>query len=156
VKKRFAAPRRMSPSAGLLITSMADVFMILLVFMLKSYSTSLSTLTASAATRLPLAISETPVKDAIKIEVSRGQILVDQKRAVTLDGFTTARGPGAIREGVSRLLAAERSRGEGPATGSALVLLADEKAPYDTLAPIFTAAAETGFVDVQLVVVRRE
>src|SRR4051812_29676871 len=74
---------------SLQITSMADIFMILLVFLLKSYSTTISNLAPTTKMELPLASHKLSgeIKETVKLEISRDAIIIDQKPVVMLQGF---------------------------------------------------------------------
>lgn len=141
------------------ITSMADIFMILLVFLLKSYSTSIANVTPSGDTRLPVAVSSETVKDALKLEVMKSAILLDQKMIVALRDFEFLPDQ-APKEGsagpIYKVLFNQRQKMPEPNREPNLVVMADERTPYSTLKGILASAANAGFVDLQLVVVQEE
>ncbi len=66
------------------ITSMVDMFVILLVFLLKSYSTSPVTINPSADLTLPASTSTKDPIDALKLVVSKTGIFVDDKKVVEI------------------------------------------------------------------------
>ena len=66
------------------ITSMVDMFVILLVFLLKSYSTSPVTINPSADLTLPASTSTKDPVDALKLVVSKKGIFVDDKKIVDI------------------------------------------------------------------------
>ncbi len=66
------------------ITSMVDMFVILLVFLLKSYSTSPVTINASNDLTLPASTSTKDPVDALKLVVSKTGIFVDDKKIVDI------------------------------------------------------------------------
>ncbi|MEY3211413.1 MAG: hypothetical protein RIT28_1894 [Pseudomonadota bacterium] len=70
-------PRRISLSEDLNITSMMDMFTIILVFLLKSYSTEDISVAASAEMQLPLSTSAVKPKLAVNVVVSKVGIIVD-------------------------------------------------------------------------------
>src|SRR5437763_25035 len=80
--------KKLNEDLTLQITSMADIFMILLVFLLKNYSTNLATISPTEGTRLPVsAESQGTIKEALKVEVSKDFITMDQKQIVGLKNF---------------------------------------------------------------------
>src|SRR2546430_5475167 len=85
--KTFVKRKKMSADMALQITSMADIFMILLVFLLKNYSATLSSLAPVSHAKLPIAASDTPAKDSLKVEISESAILIDGKPTVQLKNF---------------------------------------------------------------------
>jgi biopolymer transport protein ExbD len=67
------------------ITSMIDMFTILLVFLLKSYSTSSVTVQSSQTMRLPASTSVEQPVEALKLMVSETGIFVDDKLIVPIE-----------------------------------------------------------------------
>ena len=93
--KSFLPKRKVSEDLSLQITSMADIFMILLVFLLKNYSTTLTNISPVQGTRLPVAHSDTALKDTLKVEISKDSILIDQKPIISLNNFQIAQAEGS-------------------------------------------------------------
>ena len=157
---KFAKKKKISEDMSLQITSMADIFTILLVFLLKSYSTSMTTIAPVAKTQLPeAAVKGSEIKDTLKMEVSRDAILVDEKAIVRLNRFEFLAGE-VTEDGrspsVFRVLSEQRRKLPNPNNDPFLLVLADENTPYSTIKPILASAANAGFVDLQLVVVNPE
>lgn len=67
------------------ITSMVDMFVILLVFLIKSYSTSPVQITPSQDLRLPASISTTNPVDILKLIVSKKGVFLEDKKIVDLE-----------------------------------------------------------------------
>jgi biopolymer transport protein ExbD len=157
--KSFLKKKKSSEDLVLQITSMADIFMILLVFLLKNYSTSVSNLSATKDTKLPVARASATIKETLKLEVASDAILVDAKPIVKLNKFNfdpadlSTQGHSPM---LFRVLSQERRRQPEPNMDSTLLILADERTPYQTLKPILASAANAGFVDLQLVVVESD
>jgi biopolymer transport protein ExbD len=161
MKSSFLKRKPADQDMALQITSMADIFMILLVFLLKSYSSSVSTISASSGVQLPTAQSETSAKETLKLEISEKAILVDEKPIVTLKNFEfdpkEVPPPGTGRsESLYRVLVEQRKHMPVPNMDSNLLVFADQNAPYATLQSVLASAASSGFVDLQLVVVKEE
>ena len=136
---------------------MADIFMILLVFLLKNYSASLTTIAPSSQLSLPeVAVStKTTPKESLKIEVGPDAILVDQKLAVKLKNFEFPESE-AISAGsptIADLMQKQRQLRPEPNLESSIVVMADQRAPYSTIKRVIASVAGAGFVDLQLVVV---
>ena len=158
--KSFVKRKRQSGDMALQITSMADIFMILLVFLLKSYSSSITTVTPTAQISLPeVGKGTSQIKDSLKVEVAAEAVLVDQKTVARLRNFEfeadQATDP-AISPAVFGVLNSERTRMPEPNRDTALIVMADQKAPYATIKRVVASAAKAGFVDLQLVVVNPE
>lgn len=157
--KLFGKKKKTNGDMSLQITSMADIFMILLVFLLKSYSTSLSNLSPSEGLKLPVATSKDIIRDTLKLEISSTAISVDQKTIVSLVDFAPRASQTDEHGGLPtlfRILQAEREKHPIPNMESNLLVLADQNTPYALLKPVLGAAALAGFVDLQLVAVEAE
>ncbi len=156
--KTFVKTKKMSCDMALQITSMADIFMILLVFLLKNYSATLSSLAPAMHAKLPVATSDTIPKESLKIEIAQSAILIDGKPTVTLKNFEFFPGDAPVHGSsgpLYRVLADQRKKARAN-DDSNVLLLADERTPYSTIQRVLASAASSGFVDLQLVVVAAE
>lgn len=156
MKSFFKKKKKPSGDMSLQITSMADIFMILLVFLLKSYSTSVNSLAPTTDIKLPIASSQDELKESLKLEIGQTAILIDEKPIVTLKNFEFF--PGEVPEnGMSgplyKALFEQRKKIPNPNVEPHLMVMADEKVPYETIKRVLAAAAYSGFVELQLVVV---
>ena len=144
-KKSFMKKRKGAADVSLQITSMADIFMILLVFLLKNYSASLTSIAPTAQMSLPtIAVSDkgTP-KESLKIEINAEAVLVDQNLAVRLNNFEfpeseTTNSMGSVT--VARLMKEQRELKPNPNTQSSVIVMADKKAPYSTIKRVMNFA----------------
>jgi len=153
---------------SLQITSMADVFMIILVFLLKSFSTTVSGITVNNVT-LPEVQAASQAVDSLKVEVGPSSILIDGKPVTTLsafhfdpsdleeDGTPRSLNMALIAEmKTQKAIASARARqpaSETPVSPETLLILADKKAPYHTLKTVLASASNAGFTDFRLLVV---
>ena len=144
-----------SQDMALQITSMADILVIIVVFLLKSYAAGLSNVTPESKMLLPEAKGTAQMKDALKIEVSQDSVLIDRQATIGLANFQfdahdlTASG---TSQSIVAALSHERDTQKMNGNDSTLLLMADENTPYSTLKTIMASASEAGFVDLQLVV----
>ena len=72
------------------LTSLVDVMVILLVFLIKSFSVEGSLIPVPESVALPLSTSETPVEQIRNIEVTNSGIVVGEKMLVTHKEYTDA------------------------------------------------------------------
>ena len=78
LKHRRKKTRRMIVAA-LMLTSMVDMFSLLVIFLLQSFSNSPEIMALSNGLTLPAAVSASSAIDAPVLTVSKEQILLDQK-----------------------------------------------------------------------------
>jgi len=164
MRKRFRKRKQLKDEMALQITSMADVMTILLVFLLKSFSTGVSNITPAADLMLPEAHAQDEVSEGLKLEISAGSILVDGKPAATLAGFdfeeTDTESNGTSRS-LNTMLISERDRmrdearkpGDPEPEAPKVLVMADQHTPYRTLKAVMNSAANAGFGEFKLIVV---
>ena len=149
--------KKLSGEMSLQITSMADIFMILLVFLLKSYATSVTNIAPSGHISLPEVTAQGVPKDSLKIEVGKEGVIIDDKQVVSLRNYEFGAEEMAAGEAsptVTRVLNEQRTKKNDANNDSALVVMADEGTPYSTIKRVVASAAGAGFVDLQLLTVQ--
>ncbi|MBX3020577.1 MAG: biopolymer transporter ExbD [Bdellovibrionales bacterium] len=77
--------RRSSSSFKIQITSMVDMFVILLVFLLKSYSTSPVIITPKEGMNIPTSTANTDPVDVVKLIVSQDAVFVEEVKVMDLE-----------------------------------------------------------------------
>src|SRR5437868_652994 len=87
MKKLTFRSRHQSEEMALQITSMADIFTIILVFLLKSYATSAVNVTPTAGLLLPEAHAGDAPIEAVRVEISKEAVQVDGLPVVKLTNF---------------------------------------------------------------------
>lgn len=161
-KKRFLRRSKSKEDMDLQITSMADIMIILLIFLLKSMSGGASSIAPPAGLLLPEAKAEAgAVEEMTKIEISRDAVLLDGKPVTKLTDFAFE--PGDVEaNGTPRSLNSvliqkrEADIRRSPANDQSeirMLVLADQRTPYWTLKTVLTAATHTGFAGFKLVMV---
>lgn len=164
MKKMFKS-RRQSEEMSLQITSMADIFTILLVFLLKSYSTSALAVQPAKGMSLPQAQAGEQSVEALKIMVSESSVEVEGQPVTTLNHFEFD--PKDLKNGASEALnqALEKERkrqlliaqsNSDVKVDSKVIVVADQHAPYSTLKTVLASAALQGYTDFKLAVVKAE
>jgi biopolymer transport protein ExbD len=147
--------KKTSDEMSLQITSMADIFTIILVFLLKTTASGINTVAPNGAS-LPVAKGKEIIQDTLKMEINRDFVTIDDKTVLNLNQFEipiTELQAGGMSQSVYQAFMNKRRSNQEVASNSTLLVLADENTPYSTLKSVLASAANTGFVDLQLVVV---
>jgi biopolymer transport protein ExbD len=165
--KRYMDKR--SPSTfKIQITSMVDMFVILLVFLLRSYSTSPIQVTPSKELTLPESSAQKDPEDILKIVVSQNGIFLDDQRVVVLEqgqvgnGETDSNDPMFIRKLYEALdKQAEKSRSIAKVNDTVefdgkILMQADRALPYSILEKVMYTSTLAGYSDLKLAVVSKE
>lgn len=166
MRHRFKTKTSESDQMTLQITSMADIFMIVLVFLLKSFSTSMVSVSPSAGLTLPQAHAEGVLSEALKIEISERAIQVEGKPVVQLANYHLPQGKseaGSSTEALNEALSLERKRqilisaqNSEVKLDSKIMVIASQQTPYAVIKLVLASAAANGFSDFKLVVAKKE
>jgi len=156
--------RRSTSSFKIQITSMVDMFVILLVFLLKTYSTSPVNITPKSGMVLPESSSITEPIDVVKLIVSEDGVFVEDKKVLEL---TKGRVPAsqvdandssflrplyeALDEHAKHAKAISKVNDSFEFDGKVL-LQADRGLPYEVLQKVMYTSMMAGYADVKLAV----
>jgi biopolymer transport protein ExbD len=156
--------RVQSEEMALQITSMADIFTIILVFLLKSYATGAVNLTPAQGMLLPEAQAGEPAVEALKVEVSENALQVEGKPVTELKQFRVGSSdmlPNGAVSSLEKALDRERQRQLLIAKSNSdvkvdpkIMIVSDQRAPYQTVKAVLASAALHGYTDFKLVVVK--
>ncbi len=150
------------------VTSMVDMFTIILVFLLKSYSTSAVQITPQEGLKLPQSTSQTDPKESLKLVVSKEGIFVEDEQITEFAEGKIQKAdldrddPKFIRSLYKALdNKAEKSRtianvNEAVDFNGQVVLQADEGLPYSLLKKVMYTSMLAGYADVKLAVLVME
>lgn len=148
------------------ITPMMDMMTIILVFLLKSFSSSTSTLTFDANLQVPPSITQLKPKEAIAITVTKKVILVEGDAIAPINAGKVD--PAVKRDGengyyISPLVDtlekhSRREKKVAELTGAAweaqLMIIADQTTPYRLLTEVLYSAGQAGYANYRLLVLR--
>jgi biopolymer transport protein ExbD len=163
-KKSLFKKKPQNEEMALQITSMADIFTIILVFLLKGYATSAVNITPSKGVTLPAAQVESAPAEALKVEISESAVQVEGVAVATLSGFGFERSdllPNGSSQVLGKALEKERQRQLLIAKSNSdvkvdpkILVIADQRAPYSTIKAVLASAALNGYTDFKLAVVK--
>ena len=171
MKNRFGSRSPVKEEMSLQITSMADIFTILLLFLLKSFAVGLTTISPAGEITLPESRGNDEMTESLKVEISQTVILVDDKPITTLANYrlessdveanytprslnsTLIKEKSARKKAVQDKPPEEREKAMG--ASKQMTILADQKTPYITIKSVLTSASNAGFTDFKLVVVNK-
>lgn len=142
-------PRRRPPS--LMMTALVDIFLVLLLFLLKTFSTDQTMLSVPAAIRLPQAVGNATAPKSLRIEVGKDVYAIEGR------GFTLeANAKGELsEEEEQRLVRLFLEVRQLQPEFNAVALMADSDVPFRKLQPLIKAAEAVGLTEWSLVVAGR-
>jgi biopolymer transport protein ExbD len=159
--------RRAPSSFKIQITSMVDMFVILLVFLLKTYSTSPVNITPKEGMRIPESSATTDPVDVVKLIVSQDGVFVEEKKVMDLDKGRVGTAdfdkndPSFLRALYEALderakLAQSISKVNDSFEFDGKVLMqADRDLPYEVLQKVMYTSMMAGYADVKLAVAQK-
>ena len=155
------AKRRAPPEAKLNITSLMDIMTIILVFLLKSYSTEDIQIAPSDDLRLPVSSASMPPELAVNTVITKAGILVDGVTVVAVAGGTVGdeykRGTlisplfDILKEKADEAKAIAESRQTVNFTGR-LLLQCDRDIPFSLVREVMYTAGQAQFAEFKFVV----
>ena len=141
------------------LTSMIDVFTIILVFLLKSYASSAVDITPSKVLNLPISTSQEAPVEALKMMVTKDAIFVDDKEVMKFDRSTVTSKEVALKPLFDALTAqADKSKQIANKNDSVkfegkLIMQADQSLNYQFLKKVMYTAALAGYSDLKFAVI---
>ena len=161
---RAARQARRSKGEGdekLNITSMMDMFTIILVFLLKSFSTEGQLVTPAEGLTLPTSKVEKHAKPGLSIKVSDDRILVEDKLVLEGENFENAvNQKGYLIEKLKKVLDKYAKEGRkssemyGEEFSGEVTIQGDVTIPYRALVRIIYTCGQAGFPKTNLIVYR--
>jgi biopolymer transport protein ExbD len=146
------------------ITAMMDMMTIILVFLIKSYTASSVTVTASEDVRPPLSTTRTTPKDTIAITVTPKSILVGDKKKVELvnmqvkpsdlDGKRILPLDQALQKEVEKLKYIAERNPSAPFNRE-VSIIGDRRVPYELLSSVLYTAGQNELENFRFVVLQK-
>ncbi len=152
--------RRKRSDQKLNITSMMDMFTIILVFLLKSYSAEGQLITPASGLEVPISKTEMSAKPALEIKVSQSKIAVGDKIIASVDDVlkdNEMRIPALVD-----ILLNEKEKAEmmaasmGEEFKGVLIIQGDKKMPYKLLTKVMYSCGQAGYSKQNFVVYKKE
>lgn len=155
LKKSFLPHAAKNEQMALQITSMADIFVIILVFLLKSYSIEGLAYEPTVPLTPPSAKGKVEKTDGLKVEISEKAVALGGKSVAPMSSFRFSKNDvdsNGASNTLRHALAASKSKAIYGSKGPKLIVVADEGAPYETIKSVLASAASEGYLDIQLAV----
>jgi len=155
-RRRFEVPIKKNQSFTLNITSMTDMFTIMLVFLLQSFAAGEVNIEPVAGIRLPQSSTEKNPVDGVKLSISPTELKFDQKVVALVKNQNIdtasidANDSNFIKPLFDELQKFNKDNEKLAKTGK-ILLQADQELPYSTLRKVMYTASMAGFPKLKLV-----
>ncbi|AHZ84035.1 biopolymer transporter ExbD [Bdellovibrio bacteriovorus] len=159
-RRRYEPKTKKNSTFGLNITSMTDMFTIMLVFLLQSYNTSEVQITPESNLRLPSSASMTNATEAIKLSLNGEALKLDQtkiadvKNSEFLAKDLEEKDTNFIKplfQELDKIAKSESEKDKAHVKEGRILLQADKDLPYATLRKVMYTASMAGFPQLKLV-----
>lgn len=157
-KKRMSRSKRTGGSTGMMLTSLMDIFTVLVLYLIVNQGTGV-TLDAPKTVKIPESVVETAPRRSVVMAVSSTEVLVQGVEIITvaevLDSKQDYVEP--IRQEMLRIknLAAEQGD-KGISESSEITILADRGVPFKILKKLMSTSSSAGFDKISLAVNQKE
>lgn len=157
-RRRYEPMIKKNSTFALNITSMTDMFTILLVFLLQTYSTSDVQIIPENGLRLPSSASQANPVEAIKLSLSNESLKIDQTKIADIKDSDFL--PQDLEEKDNNFIKplfdqldklAKNSADKVHVKEGRILLQADKELPYATLRKVMYTASMAGFPQLKLV-----
>lgn len=158
-RQRYRSDVRKNSSFTLNITSMTDMFTILLVFLLQTFSSSDVEILPIDGLRLPASNTTANPVNGIKVSISKESIRIDDKIIATVKDLNVdekaidPKDHNFILPLFNELDQLAKKAEKGPAKEGKILLQADESLPYQTVRKVMYTASMAGFPQLKMVTV---
>jgi biopolymer transport protein ExbD len=159
IPSRIKRHNTSDPKVGLNLTSMMDMFTIILVFLIKTFSTEGQLMHPSQDLTLPKSTTEQSPEVALGVTVSREWILVNEKPVEKLENVTKSNELLIPRlQQALQTYAKEAKRMEeqyGIKFSGKVTIQGDYKMPYSTLLKVMATCGRSEYPNMRLAVYQR-
>ncbi len=156
--------RRQNKPPGLMLTSLLDMFTIILIFLIVSFDAEDYDFKLNADITLPESTARSVLKPAVDIAITPNDLVVDRTSIAKLSRGKFPNSVYANQE-VPELVALLTKRYEivkdvavDPETGednAIIVVQADQELDYETIYVVLRSAAQSGFVKYRLAIMKK-
>jgi biopolymer transport protein ExbD len=148
---------------GLMVTSLMDVFVILLLFLMKNYSAEGNLLTNADNLILPQSSAKRKPQDvSLQLQITSEMVLIDNAPLVSAEEVRSV-SPGApvprLKAALDRRFAREQEmvkRGDLFETAGKLVVQADKSIDFGLLMNVLTTCDSAGYAAMRIAVLERD
>ncbi|RYZ85834.1 MAG: biopolymer transporter ExbD [Proteobacteria bacterium] len=159
MRRRYTLPKKHG-SFALNITSMTDMFTILLVFLLQSYSTSEVQLVPEADIRLPSSSTSTNAVNSIKLTLSKNRLRMEENKIADVKDLSfeskdidpnDANFILPLFAELEKISKDEKLKDTPSVKEGRILLQADSALPYSVLRKVMYTASMAGYPQLKLV-----
>lgn len=150
MNRRLRFNKKTNSSFTLNITSMTDMFTIMLVFLLQTYSTNSYEVKPQMGLRMPTSIAEKTPEDAPMVSFSKDTLSLNDKTILTAKNFILPMESIEQGEIIKPLLTNLQKIKSLKKDKNEIILQIDKDCPYPNVKQVLSTASVAGFIKVRL------
>jgi biopolymer transport protein ExbD len=151
--RRARFNKKPNTTFALNITSMTDMFTIMLVFLLQTYSTNSFEVKPQMGLKMPSSITDKSPEDAPMVALSRDVLSLNEKPLVTTSNFVVPAESLDQGQIIKPLLAGLQAIKLAKKDKEEVILQIDKDCPYPNMKQVLSTASMAGFIKVRLAAV---
>ena len=144
------------------LTSLMDIVSIIVVYLLKSYASDPVLITPIADQKIPMSKADSAIQEGTPVYLSDRAIIVLEKKVLALqEGKTGDEVSGNLIDPLYDILSEEAekakqmSENRGKAWDSRLILVGDERLPFETLVKVMYTAGKAEYTEYAFCVIKK-
>jgi biopolymer transport protein ExbD len=152
-QKVMARAKRKGESTGMMLTSLMDIFTVLVLYLLVNQSTGV-TLDPPPWVVLPDSAVDTAPRESIEIALTQKDVLIQGQPVATLAEVEASPQEDieAIHKRILEIKDAADKKGDQSGVSTEVTILADRGVPFKVLKKIMTSSANAGYGKISLAV----
>jgi biopolymer transport protein ExbD len=150
MNRRARFTKKPNTTFALNINSMTDMFTIMLVFLLQTYSTNAHEVVPQKGLTMATSVSEKTAEEAPMVSFSKDELVLNQKKLLTANNFTLPAESLDQGEIIKPLLTELQALKQLKKDKDEVILQVDKDCPYPNVKQILSTASMAGFIKVRL------
>ena len=150
MSRRAQFTKKPNTTFSLNINSMTDMFTIMLVFLLQTYSTNAFDIKPQEGIRMPTSVTDKAPEEAPMVGLSKDLLSLNEKPLLKVKNFAVAADSLSEGEIIKPLLSALQEIKKKHSDRDEVILQVDREAPYPHVKQILSTASLAGFLKVRL------
>jgi biopolymer transport protein TolR len=136
------------------LTSLVDIMVILLFFLIQSFSIEGNLVTASTDLELPLSSAKKTPQPFTSVYITQNNVLVDDIVVTTNDKINASED--FLIPALFKMMKAQKAKNSDSLTTGKLLVQADKETPFAIVKKVMYTCSKAGFEDFKVLVVQEE
>jgi biopolymer transport protein ExbD len=136
------------------LTSLVDIMVILLFFLIQSFSVEGNLVTPSDDLQLPVSSANKMPQPFCGVHITKNNVLVEDLIVTTTEMILKSED--LLLRDLLKVMIAEKAKSKDPATANKLLIQADKDIPFAIIKKVMYTCSKAGFEDFKVLVIQEE